>query len=263
MGRLFHEFAVTIMVAILISGFVSISLTPMLCSRFLRPPSEKHNALYRASEKVLDGLSAAYGWTLRGVMRYRFMTMIGAAGTLAATIYLAALVPKGFVPNQDLRQLQGNTEARQDISFDSMARLQQRAAATLADDPNIDAFVSFMGTGNQTSSVNQGRFFVRLTPRSERKLTPEQVIEELRPKLDSVAGMRTYLTNPPLIRVGGNQSRSLYQFTLQSPDLPVLYSSTAEFERRNVPGLLDVNSDLQISSPMLNVNIGQDRQTQA
>ncbi len=261
MGRLFHEFAVTIMVAILISGFVSISLTPMLCSRFLRPPSEKHNALYRASEKVLDGLSAAYGWTLRGVMRYRFVTMIGATGTLAATIYLAALVPKGFVPNQDLRQLQGNTEARQDISFDSMARLQQRAAATLADDPNIDAFVSFMGTGNQTSSVNQGRFFIRLTPRTERKLTPEQVIEELRPKLDSVAGMRTYLTNPPLIRVGGNQSRSLYQFTLQSPDLPALYSSTAEFEKRlrNVPGLSDVNSDLQISSPMLNVNIDRDR----
>jgi HAE1 family hydrophobic/amphiphilic exporter-1 len=261
MGRLFHEFAVTIMVAILISGFVSISLTPMLCSRFLRPPSEKHNALYRASEKVLDALSSAYGWTLRAVMRHRVLTMIGAAGTLAATIYLAALVPKGFVPNQDLRQLQGNTEARQDISFDSMARLQQQAAATLADDPNIDAFVSFMGTGNQQASVNQGRFFVRLTPRTERKLTPEQVIEELRPKLDSVAGMRTYLTNPPLIRIGGNQSRSLYQFTLQSPDLPALYASTAEFEKRlrTIPGLSDVNSDLQISSPMLNVNIDRDR----
>ncbi|HEY2843108.1 MAG TPA: efflux RND transporter permease subunit [Bryobacteraceae bacterium] len=261
MGRLFHEFAVTIMVAILISGFVSISLTPMLCSRFLRPPTEQHNAVYRASEKVLDAMLAAYGWALRGVMRHRFISMIGALGTLVATIYLSGVVPKGFIPNQDIRQLQGNTEARQDISFDAMAKLQQQAATAIANDPNIDAFISFMGTGNQQASVNQGRFFVRLKPRTVRKLTPEQVIEELRPKLDAVAGMRTYLTNPPLVRIGGNQSRSLYQFTLQSPDLDTLYSSAAEFEKRmrTLPGLSDVNSDLQISSPMLTVDIDRDR----
>ena len=262
MGRLFHEFAVTIMVAILISGFVSISLTPMLCSQFLRPQhNARHNALFRASEKVLDAMLAAYGWALRGVMRHRLITMIGAAGTLAATIYLAGVVPKGFIPNQDIRQLQGNTEARQGISFDSMARLQQQTAATLAGDPNVDAFISFMGTGNQQASVNQGRFFLRLKPRSERKLTPEQVIQELRPKLDAVAGMRTYLTNPPLVRIGGNQSRSLYQYTLQSPDLDALYRGTAEFEKRMraLPGLSDVNSDLQISSPMLTVDIARDR----
>jgi len=261
MGRLFHEFAVTIMVAILISGFVSISLTPMLCSRFLRPPTEQHNALYRASERFLDAMMSAYAWMLRGVMRYRVVTMIGAAGTLVATIYLAGVVPKGFIPNQDIRQLQGNTEARQDISFDAMAKLQQQAAGTLAGDPNIDAFISFMGTGSQQASVNQGRFFVRLKPRTERKLTPEQVINELRPKLDGVAGMRTYLTNPPLVRIGGNQSRSLYQFTLQSQDLNALYSSAAEFEKRMraLPGLSDVNSDLQISSPMLSVDIDRDR----
>src|SRR5205823_1483057 len=152
MGRLFHEFAVTIMVAIVISGFVSISLTPMLCSRFLRPPGAQHNAIYRTSEKVLEGISSTYAWALRGVMRHRILTMAGAAGTLAATIYLAAVVPKGFIPNQDIRQLQGNTEARQDISFDSMARLQQQTAATLAGDPNVDAFISFMGTGNQQAS---------------------------------------------------------------------------------------------------------------
>ena len=261
MGRLFHEFAVTIMVAIAISGFVSISLTPMLCSQFLRPPSTRHNAIYRASEKVLDGMSSAYGWMLRGVMRHRFPTMLVAAGTLVATIYLANLVPKGFIPSQDIRQLSGNTEARQDISFDAMSRLQQETAAAVAADPNIESFISFMGTGNQQASVNQGRLFIRLTPRTERKLTPEQIIQELRPKLDAVAGMRTYLTNPPLIRVGGNNSRSLYQFTLQSPDLDALYSGTAEFEKRMraLPGLSDVNSDLQISSPMLNVEIDRDR----
>ena len=261
MGRLFHEFAVTIMVAILISGFVSISLTPMLCSRFLRPPSDQHNAIYRASERMLDGMLSAYAWALREVMRHRFVMLLGAVATLAATIYLAVIIPKGFIPSQDIRQLQGNTEARQDISFDSMARLQQQTAAAISGDPNIEAFISFMGTGNQQGSVNQGRFFVRLKSRTERKLTPEQVIDELRPKLDAVAGMRTYLTNPPLVRIGGNQSRSLYQFTLQSPDLDALYRGTAEFEKRmrTLPGLSDVNSDLQIASPILNVDIDRDR----
>jgi HAE1 family hydrophobic/amphiphilic exporter-1 len=262
MGRLFHEFAVTIMVAILISGFVSISLTPMLCSRFLRPQhNARHSAMFRTSEKVLDGMLSAYAWALRGVMRHRFVTLLSLVATLAATVYLAAVVPKGFIPSQDIRQLSGNTEARQDISFDSMARLQQQTASAIAADPNIEAFISFMGTGNQQASVNQGRLFIRLKARTERKLSPEQIIEELRPKLDAVAGMRTYLTNPPLIRVGGNNSRSLYQFTLQSPDLDALYSGTAEFEKRMrmLPGLSDVNSDLQISSPMLNVDIDRDR----
>src|SRR5215471_13304096 len=232
LGRLFHEFAVTIMVAILISGFVSVSLTPMLCSRFLRPPTEEHNAIYRASEKMFDAMRDGYAWALRGVMRHRFLTLAASVGTLAATIYLSSLVPKGFIPSQDLRQLQGSTEARQDISFDAMMRLQQQTAAKIADDPNVESFVSFMGTGNQQQSVNQGRFFMRLKHRSERKLSPEQIIEELRPKLDTVPGMRTYLTNPPVVRIGGNQSRSLYQFTLQSADLKALYASAADFEKR-------------------------------
>ncbi len=264
LGRLFHEFAVTIMVAILISGFVSLSLTPMLCSRFLRPPSEKHNALYRASEKVFDGMRDGYAWALRGVMRHRFLTVMAAAGTLAATVYLAGLVPKGFIPSQDLRQLDGYTEARQDISFDAMVQQQARAAAVVAADPNVEAFMSFMGAGGgggPQQSVNQGRLFMRLKPRSERKLTPEQIIEELRPKLDAVPGIKTYLSNQPLVRIGGYQSRGLYQFTLQSPDLKALYRSSADFEKglRTLPGLADVSSDLQISSPMLNVEIDRDR----
>jgi HAE1 family hydrophobic/amphiphilic exporter-1 len=263
MGRLFHEFAVTIMVAILISGFVSLSLTPMLCSRFLRPPTEEHNAFYRASEKALDQMRSGYAWALRGVMRHRFLTMAVAAGTLVATIYLATLVPKGFIPSQDLRQLDGSTEARQDISFDAMVEQQARAAAVVAADPNVEAFMSFMGAGGgggPQQSVNQGRMFMRLKPRGERKLTPEQIIEELRPKLDAVPGIKTYLLNQPLVRIGGYQSRGLYQFTLQSPDLKALYSSAAEFEKRmrTLPGLTDVNSDLQISSPMLNVEINRD-----
>jgi HAE1 family hydrophobic/amphiphilic exporter-1 len=262
LGRLFHEFAVTIMVAILISGFVSISLTPMLCSRFLRPPTEEHGLMYRASEKVFDGMLAVYEWMLRGVMRHRALTMLAAAATLAATVYLADLVPKGFIPPQDMRQLQGTTEARQDISFDAMAKLQQQAAAVVAGDPNVEAFMSWVGaSGNSAQQINQGRFFMRLKPRSQRKLTPEQIIEELRPKLDAIPGMRTYLTNPPMVRIGGNSSRALYQFTLQSSDLNALYSSAGDFEKQmhTLPGLSDVNSDLQISSPILSVDIDRDR----
>src|SRR5207237_9001197 len=126
----------------------AMSRAAMVCGLYERPQCERHNAIYRASEKVLDRMLSAYGWALRGVMRHRLLTMTVATGTLAATIYLADVVPKGFIPSQDIRQLSGNTEARQDISFDSMYRLQQQTASTVAGDPNIEAFVSFMGTGN-------------------------------------------------------------------------------------------------------------------
>ncbi len=259
-GRLFHEFAVTIMVAILISGFVSISLTPMLCSRFIKPPTGRHNALYRASEAVLDGMRSVYGWTLRAVMRHRPITMLIAAGTLAATWYLLTIAPTGFIPPSDTGSLFGNLEASQDISFDAMKAMQLRVADIIAKDPNIDIFGSFIGVGNN-QPINQGRFFVRLKPRRERKLTPEQVIEELRPKLAAVPGARVVLTNPPMIRVGGQMTRALYQFTLQSGDLKTLYAASADFERRMraVPGLSDVNSDLQIASPILGVDIERNR----
>ena len=262
MGRLFHEFAVTIMVAILISGFVSISLTPMLCSRFLKPPTEHHNALYMASERVLDGARDAYGWMLRSVMRHRPITMLVALGTLVGTVYLLTITPKGFIPSQDTNSLQGSTEAGQDISFDAMQQLQGKVAAIMAKDPNIALFGSFMGAGGmQNSPMNQGRFFIQLKPHKERKLTPEQIIEELRPKLAAVPGVRVYLANPPMVRIGGNQIRTLYQFTLQSGDLNTLYTAAAAFEKRlhTVPGLTDVNSDLQIASPTLSVNIDHDR----
>jgi HAE1 family hydrophobic/amphiphilic exporter-1 len=257
MGRLFHEFAVTISVAILISGFVSLSLTPMLCSRFLKPPGENHNAFYRGSERVFEGMRYGYQWTLRGVLRHRFLTLMAAAGTLVATVYLYGLVPKGFIPNQDTGQLSGTTEAPQDISYDAMVQRQQEVAAILAADPNIDAYMSSVGFG----SINTGRLFARLKPMGQRKLTPEQIIEKLRPKLDAIPGMRTYLQNPPLVRIGGMVSRSLYQYTLQAPDIGLLYRASADFEQkmRKVPGLRDVNSDLQISSPEVIVDVDRDR----
>ena len=261
MGRLFHEFAVVIMAAIIISGFVSLSLTPMLCSRFLKPPGAQQNAFQRSSEKVFDGMRDFYGWTLRGVIRHRVLTMLTAAGTLAATVYLYGLVPKGFIPSQDTGQLSGTTEAPQDISFDGMVARQREAAAVIQADPDIDAFVSSVGQGGGASSGNQGRIFMRLKPRSVRRSTPEQIIERLRPKLNAIPGIRTYLQNPPLIRIGGFVSRSLYQYTLQGTNIAELYRSADAFEKRvqTVPGLTDVNSDLQISSPQITVDIDRDR----
>ncbi len=261
LGRLFNEFAVTIMVAILISGFVSLSLTPMLCSRFLSPPGERHNMLYRASESVFEGMRSLYESTLRGVIRHKALTMLTAAGTLVATIYLFGMVPKGFIPDQDTGQLSGYTEAPQDVSFEGMGAQQAKVADILSDDPNVDAFSSNIGTGGPTTSGNTGRIFIRLKPRTERTMTPEQVIESLRPRLNAIPGIRTYLQNPPLIRIGGQISRSLYQYTLQGPDISELYASSIEFEKRmkNMPGILDVNSDLQISSPMVTLDIDRDR----
>jgi HAE1 family hydrophobic/amphiphilic exporter-1 len=262
MGRLFHEFAVTISVAILISGFVSLSLTPMLCSRFLKPPGGRQNAFQRASEKVFDGMRDVYGWSLRGVLRHHVLTMVGSFGILAATIYLYGLVPKGFIPNQDTGQIQGSTEAPQDISFDAMVQRQQEVAGILSADPDIDAFSSSVGGGGGgVSGGNAGRVFARLKARELRRSTPEQVIERLRPKLNAIPGIRTYLQNPPLVRIGGQVSRSLYQYTMQAPEIDVLYRAAADFEKRmrTVPGLTDVNSDLQISSPQVIVDIDRDR----
>ena len=261
MGRLFHEFAVTISVAILISGFVSLSLTPMLCSRFLTPPGTHRNRMYRASESVFDGMRRFYGFTLRGVLRHRLLTLTAAAGTLAMTVYLYGHVPKGFIPNQDTGQLSGTTEAPQDISFDGMAERQQEVAAVLGADPDIEGFTSSIGQGGYSTASNAGRIFIRLRPREQRQSTPEQIIEHLRPKLNAIPGIRTYLQNPPLIRIGGRMTQSLYQYTLQAPEIDVLYRSAMEFEgrMREVPGLTDVSSDLQIASPMVTLDIDRDR----
>jgi hydrophobic/amphiphilic exporter-1 (mainly G- bacteria), HAE1 family len=261
MGRLFHEFAVTIMSAILISGLVSLSLTPMLCSRFLKPPGERQNAFQRSSEKVFDGMRDLYGWTLRAVLRHRVLTMMAAAATLVATMYLYGLVPKGFIPDQDTGQLSGSTEGPQDISYDAMVQRQLEAADVIGSDPDIDGYSSSVGQGAGTTSGNQGRFNIRLKPRAVRRTTPEQIIERLRPRLNAIPGLRTYLQNPPLVRIGGFVSRSLYQYTLQGPDINELYRAADSFEKRvrTVPGLTDVNSDLQISSPQVTVDIDRDR----
>ena len=260
-GRLFHEFAVVIMVSILISGFVSLSLTPMLCSRFLKPPSEDHNALYRASEKVFDGMLAMYRWTLIKAIRHRFVMVMVAFASVVLTVYLYYKVPTGFIPSQDTDQLGATTELPQDASFDSMVKSQKEAAEVVLKDPNVVALFSNVNASSGNQGANSGRMQLRLKSRSlGRKETPEQIMNELRPKLNAIPGVRTYLQNPPLIRIGGQQTRSLYQYTLQSQNLDELYKVSLDFEKimKTVPGLADVNSDLQVTSPMVKVDIDRD-----
>jgi HAE1 family hydrophobic/amphiphilic exporter-1 len=262
-GRLFHEFAVVIMVAILISGFVSLSLTPMLCSRFLKPASEHHNALYRATERMFDGMRDFYGWTLRVVLRVKPVTLLVGLGTVVATYFLFGILPKGFIPSQDTNQLSASSELAQDASFDSMVKSTTAAMQVFAEDPNVAVFFSGLNAqGGNGGTGNSGRFQLRLKERSEgRKLTPEQLIEELRPKLNAIPGMRMYMQNPPMIRIGGQNTRALYQYTLQSQDLQALYRSSADLEKRlrEIPQLADVSSDLLVASPVVKVDIDRDR----
>jgi HAE1 family hydrophobic/amphiphilic exporter-1 len=257
-GRLLKEFAVTIGVAVLVSGFVSLSLTPMLCSRFLRhSPPEGHGFLYRLSGRALDAFQRGYGASLRFVLRHRLATMVFSIVLLAVTVRLFGTMPKGFLPSEDTGQLNVSTLARQGISFDSMVSHQKGVAEVIKADPNVDAWMSSIGMG----SGNAGNLFIRLKPRKERRLSADQVLQELRRKTAAVIGIQTFIQNPPPINVGGHVSRGLYQFTLQSPDTDTLYRHAAilETKLRGLPDLLDVNSDLQLTNPEVTVDIDRDR----
>ncbi len=255
-GRLMHEFAVTIAAAILVSGLVSLTLTPMLASRFLKPPGQaRHGRVYQWTERAFDTWLRAYEWTLRLAFRMRPAIMVASLVLIAATAYLFVVIPKGFIPSQDTGQLNGQTEAVQGIGFDSMVAHQLRVADIIQKDPNVAALTHNVNNGNT------GRLNIELKPRAERTLTADEVIEELRPRLAAVPGIRVYLQNPPPIRIGGIQSRSLYQYTLQDPDTAELYRVAPQFQERvrQLPGLVDVTSDLQITNPQVNVSLDRDR----
>jgi len=256
-GRLFHEFAVTIGIAILVSGFVSLTLTPMLCSRFLRPPSEeRHGRFYEATERVYRRVLGAYQRSLAWVMDHRPTSLAFSAGILAATAVLFVVVPKGFIPTEDTGQIQGNTETIEGSSFDAMRDHQLAVADVLRQDPYVDHFMSTVGGG----TMNQGRVSIRLKPRGGRP-PADQVIRELQPKLNAIPGIRTYLQVPPVIRIGGRPTKTQYQFTVQSADIDALYDNAAKLEARlrQVPILQDVTTDLQIKNPQVSVQIDRDR----
>jgi len=261
-GRLLHEFAVTIGVAILVSGFVSLTLTPMLCSRFLRPPGEKrHGRLYTTSERFFDGMLHAYRWSLRFVLNHRLSTIIISNLILAITIGLFTIFSYGFLPSEDIGQVFGFTEAIQGISFESMKKHQLAVMEVVGQDPNVEAFSSTAGAGGPSPTGNLGRIFITLKPRSQRKLNADEVIQELRPKLAKIPGIQVFLQNPPPIRIGGQLTKGLYQFTLQSPEFKELYEHAPALEAkiRELPILQDVSSDLQINNPQVNIEIDRDR----
>src|SRR5437762_2582502 len=262
LGRLLHEFAVTIGVAILVSGFVSLSLTPMMCSRFLRPPAtEEHGRIYAASERVFEGMRSVYDATLKVVLRHRLATMVVSGVILVVTIHLFKSIPKGFLPSEDTGQIFGFTEGAQGISFQDMARHQQEVAKILLEDPNIESLSSSIGVSTVSVAANAGRVFVRLKPRSQRRLSADEIIQELRPKLAQVPGIQVFLQNLPPIRIGGQFTKSLYQYTLQSPDTQELYRAAPALEAKlsELPELQDVTSDLQLKNPQVNVDIDRDK----
>ena len=261
-GRLLHEFAVTISAAILISGFVSLTLTPMLCSRFLKhQEAHEHGRLFRLSEKFFDGLLNLYDWGLKKVLRHRFATITVAFVVLVATGYMFVIIPKGFIPVEDTSQIFGFTEAAQDISFDAMTTHQRAIAKILMADPNITAAMSSIGGVGFGAAGNSGRVFMHLKPRNERTLSAEQIIQELRPKLARVPGISVYLQVPPTIRIGGQLTKSLYQYTLSGADFKELahWSPIIEGKLREIGELQDVTTDLQITSPQVMVNINRDQ----
>ena len=263
LGRLLHEFAVTIIVAVLVSGLVSLTLTPMMCSRFVHSEHERrHGKVYNAFERFFERMRGAYDRTLQAVMRHRRATMIVFTAVLFATAFLFKLIPAGFFPDQDTGQIFAITEAAQDISFDAMRAHQQAAAKVVAADPNVDGFMSAIGASGASATLNQGSMFMRLKDRSERKLDANQVIQELRVKLAQVLGINVYMQNPPLIRVGGHLTKSLYQYSLQDTDVnelfhwaPILMNKIAE----NKAVFQDVTSDLLIATPQVNVEIDRDK----
>ncbi len=259
LGRLFHEFAVTIGTAILVSGFVSLTLTPMLASRFLKPPSHAHGRLFNASERVYTRILNRYESSLEWVMVHRFLALMFSLAVLVGTVVLYKLVPTGFIPTQDTGQIIATTEAAQGTSFKDMVSHQQQIAAIVARDPNIAGFMSSVGGGGGGSG-NQGRIFLGLKPRGER-VSADEIVNELRPKLSSVPGMNVYMQVPPAIQIGGRPSKSQYQFTLQGTDIALLDTAAKRLElrMRDIAQIQDVTSDLQISNPEVNVAIDRDR----
>jgi len=255
-GRLLNEFAVTIAVAILVSGFVSISLTPMLCSRFLTPPEEQHHGwFYNITERMFDAWRWFYDITLRQSLRFHALTMAISIVLIGATAYLFTLVPKGFLPNEDVGRINVSTEAIQGIGFDDMVRKEQQIAEIIGHNPSINGLSNFV-------FGNRGNVNIDLKPRDERTQTAQEVITSLRPLVTQVPGLRVFINMPQPINLGGQQgARSPYQFTLQDTDTTELYkwAPALEDKVRQIPGLEDVSSDLQVKNPQIRVDRNRDK----
>ena len=265
LGRLFREFSVTICVAILISGVVSVTLTPMLCSLFLKKP-HKHgegSKFARTTERGFDGLLRGYDRTLKIVLRFRPATMVAFVVVLLLTALLFVVVPKGFIPDQDTDQIAVTTEAAQGTSYAKLIEYQGQVADIIRQDPNVEGLVSTIG-GSAAATLggpNLGQIVVHLKPRGDRRELATDIIAKLRPELAQVPGIEVYMQNPPTVRIGGQVSKSLYQYSMQSPNREELYATSRDLQKalQEVGGIEDLTSDLEITSPQVNVEIDRDK----
>jgi hydrophobic/amphiphilic exporter-1 (mainly G- bacteria), HAE1 family len=256
LGRLLHEFAVTISVAIFISGFVSLTLTPMLCSKFLRRHGEeKQGHFYVFLEGIFDSMLRFYKRTLAFIMKRRSAVLLLSIVMIFIAAYLFGAIPKGFLPNEDLQQIMISTEGPQDGSFEAMVRRTKEAARIIAQDPDVDNFMSSVD-GSTTGSLN-----LHLRPRPPRRRSAETVMQELRPRLSKIPGLSVYLQVPPPLRLGGRLGKAQYQFTMLSTDTKVLYEYAPRMleKMHDMSGLQDANSDLYIKTPKVNVDIDRDK----
>ena len=257
-GKLFHEFAVTIGVAILVSGFVSLTLTPMLSSRFLRSEhGREHGRLYRLSERFFDAWLGLYERTLASVMRHRPATLVFSLAILVATGWLFVTTPKGLFPTDDTGQLLATTEAAEGVAFDALVERQKEVAAMVARDPDVRSVTSSVGT---TAAANQGQLTIDLKPIAERKRSADEISRDLAKAVQGISDITTFVQNPPAISIGGLASKSLYQYTLQSGDITVLNETSRALEAklRALPSLIDVTSDLLIENPQVTVEINRE-----
>jgi hydrophobic/amphiphilic exporter-1 (mainly G- bacteria), HAE1 family len=263
-GRLFREFAVTIAVAILVSGFVSLTLTPMLAARFLneRRLHGSHNFIFDGFEAGYQAVRRFYERSLRWVMRHRRTAILFSLVTLALTVVAFQLVPKGFFPSEDQGILRSNTETAQGTSYDEMVRHQRLASEAIVADPNVEAVSSAVGSsyGGSASTVNQGRLTIRLKPRSQRQLSADQLIPVLSRRVRGIPGIAVYIQNSPTINIGGRAAKALYQYTITGADLPTLYGAGRKMESsiRGIDGITDVTTDLQIANPQASVELDRD-----
>jgi hydrophobic/amphiphilic exporter-1 (mainly G- bacteria), HAE1 family len=261
-GRLFFQFAVTISVAILISGFISLTMTPMLCSRFLKVEKEEDRGrLHKWSEKSFTILTDWYDWTLKIALDHKPLVLVSFVLMLLLTGVLFGLVPKGFMPSEDTGQIQSTTIAAEGTSFDAMVEHQKIFADIIQNDPNVQGVMSSVGVSGPSPAVNQGRLNIFLKPRSDRKLLVDDVINELRKKTRDIPGMNLFMQNAGGIRIGGQQTKALYQVTLSGSDTKVLYDTATKVEKalKGARALADVNTDLQIKNLELSVTVDRDK----
>jgi len=261
-GRVFREFAVSVAVAIVVSGFVSLTLTPMLCARVLKGHhgGERQNFVLRSFERMFEALLAAYEWSLDKVLRFKSITLMVTLATIAGTIFLYIVVPKGFFPTEDTGYVIGITEANTDIAFPAMAAHQQKVADIVRKDPAVAYVNSTVGNGGPNALLNSGRMLVALKPRDERDKLPV-ILARLRQEANVIAGIQIFFQPIQNINLGGKLAKSQYQYTLQSNDTQTLYRLTPELRDKiaKIPGLLDVTTDLYVKNPQVTIDVDREK----